>query len=90
VLELPQHDGSVMRLRKLHAGYDPTDRVAAMNHVQAVQASGELITGLLFIDPDANDMHEAMRTPRRPLNALDEADLCPGAAALAKINAALR
>ena len=29
VLELPQHDGSIMRLRKLHADYDPTDRVSA-------------------------------------------------------------
>ena len=38
VIELPQHDGSVMRLRKLHADYDPTDRVSAMNHVQALQA----------------------------------------------------
>jgi hypothetical protein len=26
VIDLPQPDGSVMRLRKLHAGYDPTDR----------------------------------------------------------------
>ena len=28
VLELPQHDGSMLRLRKLHADYDPTDRIA--------------------------------------------------------------
>jgi 2-oxoglutarate ferredoxin oxidoreductase subunit beta len=35
-------------------------------------------------------MHESMRTPRRPLNSLGEAELCPGAATLAKINASLR
>jgi 2-oxoglutarate ferredoxin oxidoreductase subunit beta len=90
VLELPQHDGSVMRLRKLHADYDQTDRVSAMNQVQAVQAGGEVITGLLFVDPDAGDMHETMRTPRRPLNSLGEAELSPGAATLAKINESLR
>jgi 2-oxoglutarate ferredoxin oxidoreductase subunit beta len=90
VLELPQHDGTVMRLRKLHAGYDPTDRVAAMNHVQALQARGEVVTGLLYVDPDATDLHAALNTARRPLNRLGEAELCPGAAALEKINAALR
>jgi 2-oxoglutarate ferredoxin oxidoreductase subunit beta len=90
VLELPQADGSMMRLRKLHADYDATDRVSAMNQVLAMQASGELATGLLYLDPDAGDMHAAMKTSKRPLNSLGTAELCPGAAALAKINASLR
>jgi 2-oxoglutarate ferredoxin oxidoreductase subunit beta len=90
VLELPQADGSTMRLRKLHPGYDPTDRVAAMNHVQALQARGEVVTGLLYVDPDATDLHAALSTSRRPLNQLGDAELCPGAAALEKINAGLR
>ena len=34
VVEVPQHDGSMLRLRKLHADYDPTDRYAAMNYMQ--------------------------------------------------------
>ena len=90
VITLPQADGSVMRLRKLHAGYDPTDRVAAMNQVQALQASGEVVTGLLYVDPEATDLHAALRTSATPLNKLDEAALCPGAAALGKINASFR
>lgn len=90
VITLPQADGSVMRLRKLHAGYDPTDRVAAMNQVHALQASGEVVTGLLYVDPAAADLHAALRTSATPLNRLDEAALCPGAAALAKINASFR
>jgi 2-oxoglutarate ferredoxin oxidoreductase subunit beta len=90
VIELPQPDGTVMRLRRLHAGYDPTDRVVAMNHVQALQARGEVVTGLLYVDPDAADLHAALNTARQPLNRLGEADLCPGAGALEKINAALR
>jgi 2-oxoglutarate ferredoxin oxidoreductase subunit beta len=89
-LDLLQGDGSVMRLRKLHEDHDPTDRVAAMNVVQTHQARGEVITGLLYIDSEASDLHEAMNTSAKPLNALHEAQLCPGAAALAKINAALR
>jgi 2-oxoglutarate ferredoxin oxidoreductase subunit beta len=90
VITLPQHDGSVMRLRKLHADHDPTDRVSAMNHVHALQASGEVVTGLLYVDPQAGDLHAALNTCATPLNKLDERALCPGAAALAKINASFR
>ena len=90
VLELPQHDGRVMRLRKLHADYDPTDRVSAMNHVHALQARGEVVTGLLYVDPQATDLHAALNTCATPLNKLAEAALCPGAVALAQINASFR
>ena len=90
VLELPQRDGSVMRLRKLRAEHDPTDRVAALTLVQAMYARGELATGLLYVDPAAGDLHQQLNTVPGALNKLGEAELCPGAAALAKINAALR
>jgi 2-oxoglutarate ferredoxin oxidoreductase subunit beta len=89
-IDLPQPDGSVMRLRKLHADHDPTDRVAAMNHVQALQAKGEVATGLLYAEPDAQDLHEALGTCATPLNALPQEKVCPGAAALERINAGLR
>ncbi|WP_310385939.1 2-oxoacid:ferredoxin oxidoreductase subunit beta [Roseateles sp.] len=89
-VDVEQHDGTVLRLRKLHADYDPSNRVAAMAHVQALQAQGEVVTGLLYIEPDAEDMHAALRTPAQGLRRLTEADLCPGAAALEKVNAGLR
>ncbi|MBI5257270.1 MAG: 2-oxoacid:ferredoxin oxidoreductase subunit beta [Burkholderiales bacterium] len=90
VFTLPQADGTLMRLRKLHADYDPTNRVNAMAHVQALQAQGEVVTGLLYVDPQAQDMHHGLNTVAKPLNALTEAELCPGTAALAKLNASLR
>ena len=90
VMEVLQHDGRMLRLRKLHDGYDPTDRLAAMNHVQTHQAHGEVVTGLLYVDPDASDLHEALNTRRTPLNALGQQELCPGTRELAKLNAALR
>jgi len=85
-----QHDGSVLRLRKLAADYDPTDRVAAMTYLQERHAAGEIITGLLYVDPDSRDLHDHLDTVAQPLNALGEAALCPGAAALDKLNASLR
>jgi 2-oxoglutarate ferredoxin oxidoreductase subunit beta len=90
VLDLPQADGSVMRLRQLHYDHDPLDRVAAIQQIAKHQADGELVTGLLFLDPQARALHEALHTPLRPLNQLDETVLCPGPAALAGINASLR
>jgi 2-oxoglutarate/2-oxoacid ferredoxin oxidoreductase subunit beta len=90
VLELPQPDGGVMRLRKLHEGYDATDRRAAMNLVHGMAADGEIATGLLYVDPAAEDLHAALNTVSRPLNALDESSLCPGAEALHVLNAGLR
>jgi 2-oxoglutarate ferredoxin oxidoreductase subunit beta len=87
-IEVEQHDGS--RLRKIDPDFDPRDRIAAMNYVQAHQARGEVVTGLLHIDTEAGDLHEHLHTVDVPLNALGERELCPGEAVLAKVNSALR
>jgi 2-oxoglutarate ferredoxin oxidoreductase subunit beta len=89
-LQVPQHDGTLMTLRKLHADYDPTDRWAAMSYMQQHAARGEVVTGLLYIDSLATDLHTALNTCAAPLNGLDHDKLCPGAATLQKINASLR
>ena len=85
-----QHDGSKLALRKLTADYDPHDRLAAMSYLQERAAEGEIVTGLLFVEPEAADLHAHLETVDAPLNALGEAELCPGSATLAKINACLR
>jgi len=87
---VPQADGTTMRLRRVKPDYDPTDRLAAMKQVQALAAAGEIATGLLYVDPRARDMHQSLGTVDRPLNQLGSAELCPGAAVLAKINDGLR
>ncbi|MDE1959927.1 MAG: 2-oxoacid:ferredoxin oxidoreductase subunit beta [Xanthomonadaceae bacterium] len=89
-IEVEQHDGSVLRLHKLHADYDAHDRVGAMNYLQAHQAKGEVVTGLLYVDPQARDLHAHLDTVDAPFNTLGERELCPGAAVLEKINAGLR
>ena len=90
VVDVRQHDGTLLRLRSLHAGYDPTDRHKAMACMQEYQVRGEIATGLLYVDPLATDLHTALNTSAKPLNSLDETGLCPGPAALEKLNAALR
>jgi 2-oxoglutarate ferredoxin oxidoreductase subunit beta len=83
-------DGSTLRLRKLATNYDPHDRVGALTYVQRKQNEGEVVTGLLYLDQDASDCHAILETVDTPLNALGEADLCPGNAALKPINASFR
>jgi 2-oxoglutarate/2-oxoacid ferredoxin oxidoreductase subunit beta len=90
VQEVRQHDGSVLRLRKLEEAYDPSDRIAAMTYVQSRYAEGEIVTGLLYVHEEAHDLHASLNTVEQPLNQLGERELCPGAAALAKLNEGLR
>ena len=85
-----QHDGSTLRLRKLHTDYDLHDRIAALTYMQQRHAVGEIVTGLLYVDPNPRDLHQHLKTSGTPLNALQEDSLIPGSAALAKINAGLR
>ena len=90
VVEVPQHDGTVLRLRKLHADYDATDRYAALSYMQQHAARGEIVTGLLYLDALATDLHASLNTVATPLHALGRDTLCPGSAMLDKLNASLR
>ena len=90
VVNVTQHDGSVLRLRKLHDGYDASDRYAAMSYMQQHAARGEVVTGLLYIDPVATELHTSLNTCEAALNTMDAKLLCPGRSALEKINASLR
>jgi 2-oxoglutarate ferredoxin oxidoreductase subunit beta len=84
------HDGSHLRLRKLDKDYDPRDADAAILGLRRANAKGEVTTGLLFIDEKAQDLHAILATDARPLNSLPMAELCPGSAKLADVNARLR
>src|SRR5476651_2518993 len=62
VVEVEQHDGTFLRLRKIHSEYDPTDRNGAMNYILEHQARGEVVTGLLYAKSDSVDLHEHLNT----------------------------
>src|SRR5216684_3163222 len=90
VQEVEQHDGTRIALRKIDADYDPHDRVGAMSFLQRHAAKGQIVTGLLYVDPESEDLHSHLDTVHTPLNQLGAAALCPGSATLDKINASLR
>jgi 2-oxoglutarate ferredoxin oxidoreductase subunit beta len=82
VREVPLHDGSVVRFRKVPEAYDPSDRDGVYAYLRERQAAGELPTGLLFLESDGEDMHTSLGTVERRLHDLPFEDLCPGSAAL--------
>jgi 2-oxoglutarate ferredoxin oxidoreductase subunit beta len=84
------HDGSQVRLHKVSRDYDPTSRSTALSFVQECAAKEEVPVGLLFIDERVPEMHEANKTVKKPLSQLAFEELCPGAAALDKLQDAYR
>jgi 2-oxoglutarate ferredoxin oxidoreductase subunit beta len=90
VQKVRMHDGSTLRLRKIEEDWDPLDRMSAMIAVQNAKEKGEILTGLLYMEPETKKLHDILNTTDRALNTLSEADLTPGSAALEKLNAALR
>jgi 2-oxoglutarate/2-oxoacid ferredoxin oxidoreductase subunit beta len=87
---ITQHDGSVLHLRKLAPDYDATDRSAALAFLDRHHKKGEILTGLLYVEADSEDLVERLDVAATPLNQLGEKELCPGAGTLALINAELR
>ena len=76
------HDGSMVVLKKLALDYDPKSRANVMAYLNAHQSTGEVPTGLLFLDETGSDMHAMAKTVTTPLSKLPFEQLCPGDAAL--------
>jgi 2-oxoglutarate ferredoxin oxidoreductase subunit beta len=84
------HDGSFVRLRKVDADYDPTDRQRVADHLELHRSRGEIATGLLYVDKQASDMHDTSKTTEVPLTKLPFEKLCPGKAALDELQKEFR
>ena len=78
------HDGSIVQFKSLPPNYDPTDRQGVVAFLQR-QSRGEIVTGLLFIDDQAADLHEQNQTATYPLYNLPYKKLCPGSSELQRI-----
>jgi 2-oxoglutarate ferredoxin oxidoreductase subunit beta len=85
VITIPMHDGAQLRFRSVPEGYDPTDRLAVMQHMMAARERREIVTGLLYIDEQSSDLHDLGNTSSLPLTHIPYDKLCPGSAALAGV-----
>jgi 2-oxoglutarate/2-oxoacid ferredoxin oxidoreductase subunit beta len=84
------HDGGWVRLRKVAEDYDPTDRDRAYAYIRDRQRAGEVVTGLLYISPDSQDVHDQNDTVAGALSEVAFERLCPGNEALQKLQAGFR
>jgi 2-oxoglutarate ferredoxin oxidoreductase subunit beta len=80
------HDGTFLQFHKLAQEWDPEDRISAINAVQTAKLKNEILTGILYINPEPVDLHEMINTSLKPLNTLTKEDLCPGSEVLKSIN----
>ena len=78
VQTVEQHDGTTLVLRKLNADYDVHDRLAAMNFLQQHAAKGQVVTGVLYIADEPEDLHAHLNTCDAPLNTLGGKRPLPG------------
>ena len=58
--------------------------------VMRYAVENKVLTGLIYVDPRAPDLHSMMATSSAPLNSLAEDVLCPGSEVLEGINQTLR
>ena len=84
------HDGSVIHLRKASTAYQTDDRRDAMDVVQQATEEGRILTGLLYLDPNSQNLSQNLKIAAKPLNELDKDELCPGSRVLDSINQGLR
>lgn len=88
--KVKMHDGSFIQLSKLSSDWDPLDKMSVMNAMMKAKARGEILTGLLYMNPETHDLHHTINSSDRPLNTLTEKDLCPGSELLKELNAEFR
>lgn len=84
------HDGSVIHLHKADSSYAANDREAAMASIRKADVENRILTGLLYLDPNSKDLNTNLDLAARPMNELQEDELCPGSKVLKSINEGLR
>jgi 2-oxoglutarate ferredoxin oxidoreductase subunit beta len=84
------HDGSVIRLKKLGRDYDPTNKMEAIRLIHEAHASGEVLTGILYVDSHKENFLDMLRLVDQPLATLPDHMTRPPKEALDQIMEELR
>jgi 2-oxoglutarate/2-oxoacid ferredoxin oxidoreductase subunit beta len=77
-LEVTMHDGSRLRLHKLEAEYDPTNRIEAITRLHEAHEKGEALTGVFYINPKAPSFIDLLNLTEAPLATLPDSVVRPG------------
>jgi 2-oxoglutarate/2-oxoacid ferredoxin oxidoreductase subunit beta len=88
--DVKMHDGSRLRLRKLHEDYDPTNRMNAVRHLMEAHEKGEVLTGVFYVDTQKPNFVELLHMTETPLAHLPEAAVRPPKKVLDEVMESLR
>lgn len=89
-LDVQMHDGSHLRIRKLSRDFDPTDRLAALEALEAAETQGEVLTGVLYVNTKKLDLLELLNLCDLPLATLPQAKVRPSKLVLEEVMEELR
>ncbi|HEX3891735.1 MAG TPA: 2-oxoacid:ferredoxin oxidoreductase subunit beta [Terracidiphilus sp.] len=90
VYDVEMHDGSSLRLRKLHEDYDPTDKANAVRMLMEAEAKNEVLTGVLYINTEKPTFIDLLGMVDEPLATLPQSVTRPPKAALDALMANLQ
>jgi len=84
-VEVKLHDGSLLRLRKLEEAYDPRDKLRALVRMAEAHGKGEVLTGVLYVNPGAPTLVDQLQLVDEPLATLPQERTRPSREALAAL-----
>jgi 2-oxoglutarate/2-oxoacid ferredoxin oxidoreductase subunit beta len=90
VYEVEMHDGSTLRLRKLHENYDPTDKANAVKTLMEAEETNEVLTGVFYINTEKPTFTDLLGLVDEPLATLPESMTRPPKSALDALMANLQ
>jgi len=89
-MDVQMHDGSHLRIRKLGREFDPTDRFGALVALEAAEAKGEVLTGVLYVNTNKPTFTELLNLTEEPLATLPESQVRPSREVLDRVMEELR
>jgi 2-oxoglutarate ferredoxin oxidoreductase subunit beta len=89
-VDVTMHDGSKLRLKKLEEEYDPTDRLQALSRLAKAHQSGEILTGVFYVNTQAPNFMDMLNMVDSPLATLPTETIRPSREVLEKCMDALR
>lgn len=80
------YDGSVITLHKLGTDYDPRDRQAAFRVLEEAREKRELLTGLIYVNPNEPSIFDLYKFPEKPFNRMTEKEIRPPKETIQTVN----
>jgi 2-oxoglutarate ferredoxin oxidoreductase subunit beta len=90
IFEVEMHDGSNLRLRKLHENYNPADKANAVRTLMEAQDNNEILTGVFYINTTKPTFIDQLNLVKEPLGTLPESVTRPPKSALDTLMNALK